>query len=55
MRALNAVCFLKKQKYADGLSNEVDKCRSGYLVVRIHRAKVRVEMAKRLHIRRRQA
>ena len=55
IRTLNAVGFLKKQKYADVLCNEVDKYRSEYLVVRIHRAQVRVEMAKRLHIRRRQA
>lgn len=47
IRTLNAVGFLKKQKYADVLCNEVDKYRSEYLVVRIHRAQARAKMAKR--------
>lgn len=46
IRTLNAVGFLKKQKYADVLCNEVDKYRSEYLVVRIHRAQARAKMAK---------
>lgn len=50
-----AVGFLKKQKYADVLCNEVDKYRSEYLVVRIHRAQARAKMAKRQHARQRYA
>ncbi len=55
IRTLNAVGFLKKQKYADVLCNEVDKYRSEYLVVRIHRAQARAKMAKRQHARQRYA
>ena len=47
--------LLKETKNADVLCNEVDKYRSEYLVVRIHRAQVRAKMAKRQHARQRYA
>ena len=53
MRTLNAVGFLKKQKYADVLCDEVDKYRSEYHVVRIRSTEVCAKMAKRQHARQR--